>query len=69
MSYITSSNRMFCLIQDLTSKTLPMTLFFKMERTLVTFSLTSMLKLRVAVIQMRKGTLYHKIFEKCKLEK
>ena len=69
MSHITSSNRMFCLIQDLMSKTLPMTLFLKMERTLVTFSLTSMLKLRVAVIQMRKGTLYHKTFEKCKLEK
>ena len=42
-----------------------MTLLFKMQRTLVTFSLPFMLKVRVSDIQMGKGALYHKIFEEC----
>ena len=42
-----------------------MTLLFKMLRTLVTFSLTSILKLRVPDIHTWKGTCHHKTFEKC----
>ena len=41
-----------------------MSLLYKIQRTLVTFSLTLMLKDRVPDIQTWKGTWYHKTFEK-----
>ena len=60
---------MICSIHDFISIKLfhlkSMTLLFKMQRTLVTFSLPFMLKVRVSDIQMGEGALYHKIFEEC----
>ena len=46
-----------------------MTLLFKMERTLVTFSLALILKVRVPDIQTQKGTWYHKTFERLEKQK
>ena len=41
-----------------------MTLLFNLQRTLVTFSLLLMLKVRVSDIQTQKGTCYRKTFKK-----